>query len=280
MSELLDPALPTHAIEELCGYFDQPRHLPIRGRERCWLETLNLHHFDTPVGRGRLYESGPKGAPAILLIHGWGGYTGMFAPLASHLVTCGYRVVLPDLLGHGDTSSDCECHFGAQLTWLKRLLSEVGPCQHVIGHSLGGVLATLLHVTPSSPFRSATLLGAPQSLTHAFQHFVDQTQLPTPPDMAEKLARWYCTRHALPSFCMAHHGRSFTQHALFIHGGKDHRFDSSQAHVNHQSCPLPTDQKQLIIYDNLGHLGILYSAKIHHAIYTFIGHAQESEHAM
>ncbi|HHQ6539152.1 TPA: alpha/beta hydrolase [Serratia fonticola] len=280
MIKLLDPPLSPRAIEALCGYFDQPRHLPIRGRERRWLETLTLHHFDTPAGRGRLYESGPKDAPAILLVHGWGGYTGMFALLASHLKTRGYRVVLPDLLGHGDASPDCARHFGAQLTWLKRLLYEVGPCQHVIGHSLGGLLATLLHAMPSSPFRSTTLLGSPQSLTHAFQHFVAQIQHPTPPGIAEKLARWYCTEHALPSFCMTHHGRSFTQHALFIHGGNDHRFDSRQAHASHQACTLPAEQKQLIIYDRLGHLGILYSTEIHHTICTFIDHAQESEYAM
>lgn len=265
-------------MKTLCEHFDQPHQLPIRGQERRWLATLSQHNLSTSVGQGRVYETGPKQAPTVLLIHGWGGYAGMFAPLANQLVSRGYRVVVPDLLGHGEAASVGARHFGAQRIWLTQILHKLGPCQHVVGHSLGGLLATLLPV--SAGRRSTTLLGAPQSLTHAFQHFVDQLPLSTSTGLANRLAGWYCAEHDLPIDCLPHHSGGYAEHVLFVHGSKDHRFSSDQARANHSRCPLPRQQKQLLIGEHLGHLGILYHDEIHHTICTFIDHAQESSHAM
>ncbi|HHQ4530372.1 TPA: alpha/beta hydrolase [Aeromonas hydrophila] len=276
MLELLDPVPCPCVVETLFHQFDRPSKLPIRGREQRWLETLTTHQIETPVGASRLYEYGLQDAPAILFVHGWGGYAGMFALLASSLAKRGYRIVLPDLLGHGGSSTDNQCHFAAQLTLLNQVLRDFGPCQHVIGHSLGGFLSTRLNTNDSTLFLSATLLGAPQSLTHAFRHFIAQLQNPVDPGFAEILARRYCAQHALPPSCLTGQGHNFTQNALFVHGNNDHRFESHQARASHQACALPPAQKQLLIDDNLGHLGILYATEIHQAICSFIDHSLES----
>ncbi|MEO3434886.1 alpha/beta fold hydrolase [Inquilinus sp. CAU 1745] len=44
--------------------------------------------------------------PVLLLLHGPGGGAGDLAPLVDPLVATGYRVVAPDLPGHGDSDGD------------------------------------------------------------------------------------------------------------------------------------------------------------------------------
>lgn len=50
-------------------------------------------------------EAGPKNAPAVLLLHGFGASSHMFRDLMPYLAS-GYRVVAPDLPGFGMTTAD------------------------------------------------------------------------------------------------------------------------------------------------------------------------------
>jgi len=50
-------------------------------------------------------EAGPKDAPAVLLLHGFGASSHMFRDLIPQLAT-GYRVIAPDLPGFGLTRAD------------------------------------------------------------------------------------------------------------------------------------------------------------------------------
>jgi pimeloyl-ACP methyl ester carboxylesterase len=58
----------------------------------------------TPVLDIAAELDGPDDAPAVLLLHGWPDAARAWRPIARQLVTAGFRTVVPDLRGHGDTS--------------------------------------------------------------------------------------------------------------------------------------------------------------------------------
>ncbi|AQT78632.1 alpha/beta hydrolase [Mycolicibacterium litorale] len=79
---------------------------------------------------------------AILLLHGMAGssktWRSVLRPLSRK-----YRVIAPDLLGHGQSAKPrSDYSLGAFAVWLRDLLDELGVAQAtVVGHSLGGGVA-------------------------------------------------------------------------------------------------------------------------------------------
>src|SRR5689334_9252282 len=84
------------------------------------------------VGRG----------PALLLIHGMAGSSATWQAIIPQL-SKKYRVIAPDLLGHGESAKPRgDYSLGAFAVWLRDLLDELGVHRAtVIGQSLGGGIA-------------------------------------------------------------------------------------------------------------------------------------------
>src|SRR6201993_5016729 len=84
------------------------------------------------VGRG----------PALLLIHGMAGSSATWQAIIPQL-SKKYRVIAPDLLGHGESAKPRgDYSLGAFAVWLRDLLDELAVTQAtVVGHSLGGGVA-------------------------------------------------------------------------------------------------------------------------------------------
>jgi pimeloyl-ACP methyl ester carboxylesterase len=88
-------------------------------------------------------DLGPADGPPVLLVHGMISDSTTWARAAHELAAAGFRVIAPDLLGHGESSKPAD---GGYLlpdfaSSLQRLLTElkVGPAT-VVGHSLGGAI--------------------------------------------------------------------------------------------------------------------------------------------
>ncbi len=99
-----------------------------------------------PFTAGMYYsisEEGSREKPSVVLIHGAGANHLYWPPELRRLP--GYRVIAPDLPGHGRSGGS-----GQQSVWnyadqLVRFLAELGLYQAVfIGHSLGGCIALAL----------------------------------------------------------------------------------------------------------------------------------------
>ena len=100
--------------------------------------------------RVRLIEGGQRHSPAVLLVHGWGGYAYSFAELIPALLHAGYRVVALDLPGHGlsDKPAEESWYSEESLTRVVVQIAEreqLGPFAYV-GHSMGGLLGLRLAV--------------------------------------------------------------------------------------------------------------------------------------
>ena len=99
------------------------------------IQYLNLH------GDRVAYRDAGTGE-ALLLIHGMAGSSATWRAIIPQLSNK-YRVVAPDLLGHGQSAKPRgDYSLGAFAVWLRDLLDELGLTRvTVVGHSLGGGVA-------------------------------------------------------------------------------------------------------------------------------------------
>lgn len=95
-------------------------------------------------------ESGPPGAPTVVLVHGLSATNASMLPLIPAL-SGKYRVLAPDLPGHGGTEATGTAHGASYLgKWLAAFLRET--CDEpavLVGNSLGG--RTALQAALDSP---------------------------------------------------------------------------------------------------------------------------------
>jgi pimeloyl-ACP methyl ester carboxylesterase len=105
------------------------------GRSR-WIDLDGPVHY--------LDFGGPDGAPVIVGVHGLGGAAVNWAAIAP-LLTGAYRVLAPDLAGHGLTESGGRGTSVARNRVLLHRFLEAGPAGPVIlmGNSMGGMIALL-----------------------------------------------------------------------------------------------------------------------------------------
>ena len=96
-------------------------------------------------------EAGPHDAPPVVLVHGLGATNSSMLPLIPRLAQH-YRVIAPDLPGHGGTQATSDAHRAQFLgDWLLAFLRKT--CDHpavLIGNSLGG--RTALEAALNSPY--------------------------------------------------------------------------------------------------------------------------------
>lgn len=112
---------------------------------------FDVRHFDTEVQghkqRMAYMDVGPseKSRHAIVLLHGKNFSGAHWGRTANGLAARGYRVVIPDQIGFGKSSkpTDIQYSFHMLAHETKRLLDSVGVAEAtVVGHSMGGMLAT------------------------------------------------------------------------------------------------------------------------------------------
>ncbi len=91
------------------------------------------------------HATGGSGQP-VLLLHGWGAHAGLMWPLAAGLEKLGYRVLVPDMPGFGETpppTATWSVYDYANFVTAYLDTSEVERV-HLIGHSFGGRLGLIL----------------------------------------------------------------------------------------------------------------------------------------
>ena len=88
------------------------------------------------------YRDAGDGAEALLLIHGMAGSSETWRAVIPQL-SKNYRVVAPDLLGHGQSAKPRgDYSLGAFAVWLRDFLDELGISRAtIVGQSLGGGVA-------------------------------------------------------------------------------------------------------------------------------------------
>jgi pimeloyl-ACP methyl ester carboxylesterase len=101
--------------------------------------------------------------PAVLLVHGWGGWSAQFALIARALADSGLSAVAVDLPGHGSDTARRSDMF----QWIDTMHAVVerhGAPALIVAHSLGALAATLAfdeEPTPAAVFLAPALATDP-----------------------------------------------------------------------------------------------------------------------
>jgi pimeloyl-ACP methyl ester carboxylesterase len=105
----------------------------------------HLHCVTLHGNRVAYRDEGDGGAEPLLLIHGVAGSSRAWDPLIGRL-SRKYRVIAPDLLGHGESDKPrTDYSLGAFAVWLRDFLDVLDiPSATLVGHSLGGGVALQL----------------------------------------------------------------------------------------------------------------------------------------
>ncbi|MEV0065088.1 alpha/beta hydrolase [Amycolatopsis sp. NPDC050768] len=113
-----------------------------------------------------LREDGPADAPAVLLVHGFSGSLHSFDRLAP-LLADRFRVLRPDLRGHGCTGGHTGLDAVSQATTLAGALKLIG-AGHVtaVGHSFGADVVLAL-ASLSGTVTRTVLIGQAPDYSHA-----------------------------------------------------------------------------------------------------------------
>jgi pimeloyl-ACP methyl ester carboxylesterase len=136
-----------------------------------------------------LWQAGPSNAPAVLLVHGWGGRGIQMASFVPPLLAAGYRVLWFDQPGHGASG-----HGPSSLPDFVRAVRTIagthGPFAAAVGHSLGAAalgiamrdglqLGRVAFVRPPASItehthKFARMLGITPSIREAMRHVIER----------------------------------------------------------------------------------------------------------
>jgi pimeloyl-ACP methyl ester carboxylesterase len=143
--------------------------------------------FDVRGLRYHVRHWGARGAPRMVLLHGWMDVSASFQFLVDEL-RGEWDVYAPDWRGYGLTDwgkSDCYW-FPDYLADLDHLLDVIGAPAHLVGHSLGGNVASLYAgVQPGRVAKLVNLEGFGMAATR-------------PEDAPKRYARWLNELHERP----------------------------------------------------------------------------------
>ncbi|MCE9523738.1 MAG: alpha/beta fold hydrolase [Alphaproteobacteria bacterium] len=122
-----------------------------------------------PAGVTQVRVDGPAGGPVVVLIHGFSAAGFVFDDWIAPLSAAGYRVIVPDLYGHGYSERLAGPYtkeiYVEQIASLLDALQASGPV-HVVGSSMGGSVTASFAARYPGRVKSVTLI-APAGLQEA-----------------------------------------------------------------------------------------------------------------
>jgi abhydrolase domain-containing protein 6 len=233
------------------------------------------------------YQGGPADAKeAIVLLHGYSADKNVWPRFAKYLVK-DYRVIIPDLAGHGETGFDEHWDYSApaQARRVALMLDRLGIEKvHVAGNSMGGFISA--HFALAYPARtlSTTMIdpaGVTPPMLSDMQKMLAQGRNPFEVSSREDFDSFYAMTMAsppwLPGFVLAAMAkkyearrpelaqifRGFHEHdqldsrlaeiqapALVIWGSEDRLIHVSGAQIWAKGLP----HAQLIVEEGIGHM--------------------------
>jgi pimeloyl-ACP methyl ester carboxylesterase len=259
--ELMMRLAPMRAARLSVERFERTRRMPERGAAAA-PDNVDVSRM---LWRGMsvvLRSYGPLDGPRILALHGWNGRASMLRKLAEALAAEGWRVLVPDLPGHGDSE-------GARFSFyeLGIAVAELFRDQHfdaVIGHSAGGLIAAL---AIASGLHAGALIpvGSPSSLSSLLRAYVEITQMPL--KSLPFIERYYTRRYGVPPDSV---GPSMIAklpvRMLVIHEQSDWQVGQDNAYALAKAKP----GTELLITTGYTHLSVVNAQPVQRAITDFL----------
>jgi lipase len=124
----------------------------------------------------QLHEWGDRAAPPVVALHGIGGFGRRFRRLAEDRLASHFRVLAPDLRGHGSSSWEPPWTIATHVADVLETIEEAGVEQAAfIGHSYGGrLILELASLDPERIDRAVLLDPAIELLPHVGFDFAER----------------------------------------------------------------------------------------------------------
>ncbi|MEK9971131.1 MAG: alpha/beta fold hydrolase [Ferrovibrio sp.] len=266
---------PGWAADRAARMFLRPWRRPTSERSR-YVSRETPFAAESPLGPVAAWSFGPtaKGTPAILLVHGWEDDHLSWAPLIDKLVARGYRVIAPDLPGHGRTPARLTSIpvMAAGVAAVAREAEAIGavspaqPFRAVIAHSLGGT-ATLIAAAEmgllAERFAIMAAPNHPRLFAGAMMKMMGLNRVQT-----ERVFRAIETfvGRSMDSLYLPPKLRSFTVPGLILHSRDDRTVPLQHSQENAAAWP----RADFRILDDLGHRRLITHEGVHAMLMHFI----------
>ncbi|MBX3530817.1 MAG: alpha/beta fold hydrolase [Rhizobiaceae bacterium] len=143
----------------------------MREARRHWLKSdgSSVAAYDFATGHTR------RGAPTVLVLHGWGSRAAHMAGIICSLDAAGFRVIALDLPGHGESGGN-SLNMAIAVRAVAEAAAWFGPFDAVVGHSFGGAVAANAIVgsirgVDAVPARRLVMVSSPSSMPSLFKDF-------------------------------------------------------------------------------------------------------------
>ena len=241
-------------------FFTPPRPR-IRDRERAVLAQARTFSINAYDHRVTVYTWGE--GPVMLLVHGWGGHAGHMAGMVDPLVQAGYRVVAPDLPGHGRSEGrhSSLVHGAATIQEIDGLF---GSFAGLVAHSFGAGVATwamhrgldvprAVYVAPASTF---------QPYWDRFRLSIGITQR-VMDQMVDSAQKWLAV--SFDGMAALDLAPDMKTPLLVVHSVDDRETDAQEGRLLAERWP----NTELRLVDGLGHLRILWDDAVIEEVVRF-----------
>jgi len=212
-----------------------------------------------------VWQAGPPSAPAVLLVHGWGGRGVQMGSFVAPLLTAGYRAVWFDQPGHGESGGG-RVALPDFVRAVEALAATHGPFAAAIGHSLGAA-AIGVALRRGVQLGRVVFVSPPSSIEEHARNFA--RVLGITPRIRDAMRRRLEHRHGM-RFAEIDRIEELEQlrlTALFVHDGGDAEVPFE--HTLRLSGRLTG--ARLIKTHGLGHYRLLREPSVVRAVVDFVG---------
>ncbi len=270
LSQQFWPGLAVRAAQRLFGtplpprWLRRPRAWPTHWQVERWpFERAGLTLYLDPMAAGD--------APAVLLVHGWGGHAGQMLPLAAALVERGLQSVILEMPAHGRSAGNTSNlpQFARAVEYAAARLQARGLALHaVVAHSLGANAAAHAASRGLAVQRLVLLAppASPQDYTQLFARMFGLSER-TRGAMQQRIEA--SEGILMPQFEPQAVGPRIRQPVLVVHdrGDRINRFADGEAYSR------AIADATLHATQGLGHMKILQDAKVLARVADFVSEA-------
>ena len=211
-----------------------------------------------------VWQAGPAHAPAVLLVHGWGGRGTQMSSFVGPLLQSGYRVVWFDQPGHGDSGRG-PSSLPDFVRAVQSLAATHGPFETAIGHSLGAA-ALGVAMRNGLALERVVFVSPPASITEHAHRFARMLGIPPAirEAMRQRLERQYGMRFA--DIDSIDELSRLALPALFVHDHDDREVPIENA----QRLSVRMPDARFVTTYGLGHFRILRDPDVTGTIVRFV----------
>jgi pimeloyl-ACP methyl ester carboxylesterase len=229
---------------------------------------------ENELGPVAAWSFGPTApdTPTVLLVHGWEDDHISWAPMIDQLVSRGYRVLAPDLPGHGRSPANLTSIpvMAAGIAAVAREAEKIGavsqPFHAVIAHSLGGTATLIAAAEMGLRADRFAILAAPNHPRLFAGAMMQMLGLNVAQTQKVFVAIEHLIGRSMDSLYLPPKLRSFAQPGLILHSRDDRVVPLQHSQENAAAWP----RADFRILDGLGHRRLISDAGVQAMLLHFI----------